>query len=357
MKKLSLFVLFVGLAACGDDAKKSETSNNVSNNVSNNTVNNTSSNNITGAEVASELWAMLCDSTFECPSPDLLAFVGRYPSAAACKNDAPPAFVNFPNFDKVQERGNAVYDAAKSATCLSAWRASICDASFANPPAICDEVFVGSLPEGGACIDNSECADGRSCRNDGDACEGVCENNCDEFNCLNSEFCSPTGCVELGALDADCNDFDECQSGLFCIDSKCSAGNTTAAGGDCQLNGECTGDQICAGGTCQTFDPPSAGQPCTLGEESTFCAAGSVCTNLMTGTNGFDGTCGPPKKSGEACRVFYECEIGLTCDAVDFLTPGVCTTLRANGETCGNLFDCQSGKCENDVCVAPAVCQ
>ncbi len=361
MKNLSLFVLIAGLVACGDDAKKSAATNNVSNNVSNNvTSNNTANNtpnNLTGAEVATELWAMLCDSTFECPSPDLLAFVGRYPSAAACKAAEPPAFVNFPNFDEVQARGNATFNSAKAQTCLAKWRSTICELSFATPPPECDDVFVGSLPEGGACIDGSECADGRDCQRDSGVCEGTCENNCGEFNCLNSEFCSQTGCVELGAIGADCQDFDECTTGLFCIASVCSTGNSTAAGGECQLNGECSGDQTCLNSECTAFNPPTAGQPCTLGETSTFCAPGSVCTDLVLGDNQLDGTCGPPKKAGGECRVFYECEVGLTCDAPDFLTPGVCTALRANGAACTSQFDCESGACENDLCEPPATCQ
>lgn len=360
LKRLSLFVLLMGLAACGDDASKSKTSNNVANNTTNNTTTNNTTNNapnnLASDDIAQALWGMLCDSTFECPSPDLLIIIGRYPSVEACKSAEIPSFLDFPDFDRELARGNTVYDSAKAAVCLEAWRGSICEGSFANPPPECDEVFVGTQLEGEECISETECAEGRTCEIATDACEGICANNCGDFNCLDTEFCSATGCVEKGALAASCESFEECQRGLYCINSICSTGGTTAERGECAFNGECSGDLICISSKCQPFDPPAAGEACTLGEFSTYCEAGSVCTDLVLGTDELDGTCGPTKAAGEECRVFYECATGLTCDAPDFVTPGVCTPLRAIGAACNNQFDCASGVCESDVCALPMVC-
>lgn len=359
MKNFSLLVLIAGIAACGDDAKKSAASNNATNNASNNATNNASNNapnNLTGADIAEELWALVCDATFDCPSPELLALAGRYPSAAVCKATAPPAFVNFPNFDKIRTRGNTTFDATKAQTCLSAWSASFCESGF-TAPVECEEIFVGSLPEGATCVDNPECADGRECDREPNACEGMCSNNCGEFNCLKTEYCSDSGCVQLGGGGADCENLDECMAGLYCISSVCSVGDSTVAGADCQFAGECAGSQVCSNRKCAAFSPPAAGQPCVLGQNSTFCTPGSVCTDLVISNDQLKGTCGPPKKAGGECRIFYECEVGLTCDAANSLNAGVCAALRPNGDACTNQFDCQSGACESDLCSVPTTCQ
>ena len=325
------------------------------NTTSNNTTSNNTSNNVSSINVTEELWGLLCDSTFECPTPDLLAFIGRFPSAAACKAAGPPEFVGLPAFDQAIANGNATFDEAKAATCLAKWSDSICELSFAVPPAECDDVFVGQLGESATCIE-CECAPGLECQTEGNACQGTCEKDCGEFSCGADEYCTDTGCVTRGAIGDLCQDFDECARGSFCINGECANGNSTPEGGDCQLAGECVGDLVCVDGVCSNFSTAKRGQPCQIGEVSIFCEPGTVCSGLTLGEAALEGTCGDPVGDGAPCRFFYECAIGLKCSATDPLTPGTCVALGGLGSACTTPFDCSEGVCENDVCTSNA-CQ
>lgn len=362
-----IFVLTLGLLACGDDdTKKSETDpnntvNNTNNVASNNTnpnnnPNNNTSNNVS-SNVADALWAMLCDATFECPSPDLVALIGRYPSAQACRAAAPPPLFDFPNFDDAIARGTVIYDETKAETCLTAWQAEICEMSFVDPPAECDDVAVGTVAEGGTCLDGIECVRGLECVREGNACEGTCQKNCGAFSCTDDEICTESGCVARGAIGDSCNDFDECRRGLYCVNNTCAAGDTTPEGSACQLNGECAGDLKCIQGVCTDYQLAGPNQACAISDTPELCEPGSVCTDLALNGNELAGTCGAPKALGETCRVFYECEVGLTCDAPDVLTDGTCVALREVGQACMTAFDCETFVCEDNVCAAPATCE
>ncbi|MBU1239430.1 hypothetical protein KJ865_06950, partial [Myxococcota bacterium] len=109
--------------------------------------------------------------------------------------------------------GTVLYDAEAAYACLEQQGAQSCQEFGNADPVICQDVFTGTVDDGGACEINEECL----------------SNYCDT-----SEAC-PGVCAPAVADGASCDMSDECMKGAKCINGTCQtyvAG--VAQGEDCE---------------------------------------------------------------------------------------------------------------------------
>jgi len=212
--------------------------------------------------------------------------------------------------------GRLAYDPEAAAECLAAGRAAACPApAFADPS--CDRVFVGLVPQGGACAGAFDCA------GDGECLEPVCDAGCcsgtcgpappadpplapvgatcrTHFDCVETAYCEVDGrCHELPR-----NAGDHCLFGCWYGDLYCDAGSETcrlhaATGEPCGADRRCNPNHDFCDGTCRPR--PGAGEPCD--GDTRFCVPGTRC---------LEGRCAPRGTVGDACAVDDDCDVG--CD-------------------------------------------
>jgi len=102
----------------------------------------------------------------------------------------------------------------------------------------------------------------------------------------------------------------------------------------------CAPGLVCAGGFCSA--PPEAGEACLTPRLSAECADGHVCDG---------GICVPEPNFGDTCLGNLRCGENKLC------TGGVCGSRHVIGQKCWKDSQCESSKCEYEVCVeTPAVC-
>jgi hypothetical protein len=167
------------------------------------------------------------------------------------------------------------------------------------------------LPAGESCLLNSDCQNGQRC------VFRVCSKAC------NADVDCPTGqrCLQQGSEAA-------------CVDS------STAR---CKKDADCGDKNVCADGECRN----------ACGEGGVSCLEDQTCTNgVCIGKNEPDA--GPTKDSGSDVHV----PPGPSCtdqrqngDETDVDCGGACTTKCAESRKCKTNTDCQSGLCDNAVCV------
>lgn len=156
------------------------------------------------------------------------------------------------------------YDAAAAGRCLDAFQAAYAgcgtgEADLEVVSAACDTVFVGNVPQGGACEDDEECAPvaGRTT----DCVSHSSGSRRCSVRARSGEACGPTA-----------SGWVACERGL-----SCSSGSGT---------GTCVAPE----------DPPALGASCDVS-----CAAGAYCSG---------GTCVATKPAGASCASSLECATG-----------------------------------------------
>ena len=275
--------------------------------------------------------------------------------------------------------GRLTYDAAAGAACLDAIASGGCDAlahsiEFALPPA-CVGVVTGTVPSGGGCYADAECAAG-VCTFTGSECPGKCAGagvkggSCAvSTDCAASLGCDGSTCAVLAKAGGSCADYAACASGFFCNLPPLGAGAGVCekqrnAGDACGEDfehakgaflGECGPGRVCAGviidaaqfmltpGKCAA--PAMVGSACTLEMHgkivSTGCAIGLTCDT---------GTCALAPESGPCSGDIYAaCRFGLAaCDQ----TSKTCGPLVDVGAACGSQKDCKSDVCASGKCAA-----
>ena len=210
----------------------------------------------------------------------------------------------------------------------------------------------GTLADGAACLDDSQCkggfcgsaaGDGGSSSSDCGACaEEPGTTDCQEnSNCPAGQSCNASGqCVAAGATGATCDDSDPsfavqpCLPYLYCQFAAASADGGTPATGTCAALG-------------------TTGQPCNSNDDVNDCADGLFCNT--------QGTCA----SIQFVAIGATCDdVGLVCTgancafASDTSATGVCTAYAADGAACQSDYDCQfDALCVNGKCsTAAPVC-
>ena len=243
-----------------------------------------------------------CDSIAPCCSAASLAY-----DSATCKQTATAFFQAY-----VADNNGKTYDAAAAGRCLDAVEEALraCQ-KFEDQTtgAACANLFVGSIPVGGACKDDTDCANGGSCGSDPNNSGGG-------LVCL-----AQAGTTTHAKAGEGCN------------------GNCTSSDGVTECSGSAVGSSGVAG-ICYASDGLycSQTQVCTplaqIGEacESGGCVTGAFCDA---------GTCAAQRDSGSCSDAQDACSANSFCD----ITSGQCTPKKAAGAVCNQSSDCLSDEC------------
>jgi Dickkopf N-terminal cysteine-rich region len=272
----------------------------------------------------------LCDYSVRC---------GSYPDVASCMSavtDTTPQLV------ADVKSGKTLYDAAKAGTCLDSLGSFGCNQSSMNmTSSACDEAFKGTLPGGGACINDQECVsancDRAGCDGTVACCTGLCAaarvtvaegGTCGlDATCVTGTFCDfavggTSTCKRRGGAGAACVSSLECVSGLTCVAAASPAGTTARVCGAFALTGE---DCRMTDGACDAradFCDPTTNKCVPRGVPGADCVANAT-----------------------SCLPYAR------CDAMTLK----CVARGALGAPCAQGQDCTSGQCTNGACVAMPV--
>lgn len=151
-------------------------------------------------------------------------------------------------------------DPEAAAACIEAFRASTADCiePYFDPagPNPCDETFVGTVGDGGACSSSIECIDGFSCGYYSQVCTanpGVAE-DCvaEELDCQDGLFCDWDGtgqCAPVPGAGESCAASYTCEPGYYCNYYTEVCDPVAGPGENCDTDDECT-TYFCDAGTC-----------------------------------------------------------------------------------------------------------
>lgn len=269
----------------------------------------------TGGPIAIEVF----HDELEKASCELAVKCGIMPDQAICLDVNSPGRTNLQLLADVVF-GMVTYDAAAARACIDALRARGCEALDASAKALdqaCDNVFRGTVPEGGGCVVDDECT--------GDA-------RCDLEMCMGGGACCVGKCApkpSLVALGGDCA-METCVETAYCDKEDDGMGNVTAEckarvknGQPCEDEDGCEDGLRCdtAGGkTC--FILSKEGQPCNANLEN------PPCLRVDNWCHATDEKCARLPGAGEPCTDKNECLSYAYCDA------GTCKSKPLEGEAC-----------------------
>lgn len=214
----------------------------------------------------------------------------------------------------------------------------------------CDQIFAGTVEQGGGCFIDEECLDGDgvgSCSASDNQC-GICEVNPDIPDANQGESCAQADC----AAGLECNEEDICQPEA---EASGSAGSTCESDGPTDVFGGCdmSANLLCIDGTCtEASFTSSAGAEC--GANGVMCEGDLVCP---ISTSASTVQCTAPKAVGESCIDGSEQSLMITaCVSTAFCNyeSRQCVAKKDNGEMCDEDGHCQSGNCDemSEVCSA-----
>lgn len=284
-------------------------------------------------ELRAELSKASCEQYARC---------GQMPNAAICdavQGDTPDTLQLLT--DAVM--GRVTYDEAGARMCVEAIRARNCDdlqATRKKEADACARMFVGTVPEGGACLYNAECAGGGSCNTSmcmggGACCLGVCEKK-PAAVALGGD-CTTNPCVETAYCDMSAMPFT------------CKARKDN--GEACDAQGQCKEGQRCdvAGSLPTCYLLSDRGKACNPALEAGGCIR-------------YDDYCHPDQRKcvalpgdGQACTTKDECMRYAYCDDTK-----TCRKRPVKGEACSDTIKCLGTlSCNNMICeedVSTQVC-
>ena len=254
---------------------------------------------------------VLCDTIAPCCTAASIPY-----DSATCKRNASAFFKAYADSSSVP---GTTYDASAAAGCLDAFKAALQSCNkFTDDTtgAACSHLFVGSVPLGGACQNQTDCASG---------------------NCLPDANGQATVCVAG-------SDGPHAQAGAAC-NGECvtSNGSTDCSGsastGDPGASGICYASDglFCSSqtGVCTTF--AQLGQAC----EPQGCVAGAFCAG---------GMCVVQRDSGSCSDAQDACSAKSYCD----FTTNQCLPRKADGAACDESSDCLSDECTDSSSVPGA---
>jgi hypothetical protein len=274
--------------------------------------------------------------------------------------------------------GKVHYDGQKARSCLDALTAMGCDLFVQRNPTICDEAIAGDVPLGGACSIDGECAGLAYCDVRAGVCPGVCAErrgegqDCDEDNNCQSGLNCHLGLCKAPAMAGQACDGPSgtgCRPGLFCVGASATAAGTCGdpstvlsakVGQACDLTMQrlcetglsCEVDSVTAGVAAFSCHAKSAsGQPCALGLPEP-CPDGEYCNAAIASPT--SGTCTALPNAGQPCASGpthpLHCAGSLTCVGT------TCQAQKANGAGCSVAEECSGGRCTAGVCAGVEFC-
>jgi len=259
----------------------------------------TSAGPVPREQFASQFAHAICDNIGGCCQQS-----GVPHDPAACVQVLEPLYAQLFGSYKSQ------YDAAKGGECV-AYAANLAKSCTPNPPpGPCDDVSVGTVPNGGQCQYSADCI--RPPNGDVSCNDGVCEQ---EPRGKLGDGCSGT-CTEYGNSTS-------CSGG--------SGGTSGSGPAVCYTN---DGLQCGSSGTCEAL--AALGAACQYGG----CVAEAYCDWSAQ-------KCVPRVTIGGSCTDTEDCVDGAFCDSTS-----KCAALLANGAACSSDSDCLSDACVADKCGA-----
>lgn len=287
-------------------------------------------------DLLTELYDVQCGYAAKC---------GSFESEAACHAsiDATGGGA-FQSILAAIDDGTIEYDADKAGDCLDLYREQGCEfAGFHNQDlSACDAVFTGTVPTGGACMIDEQCAGG-----------GDCERT--DASCDPNVACCPGTCVDGDVTQESqeggpCNDdAHDCAVAFYCaVTSDDAPGTCTkpiaGEGSPCNELDACADPMYCDifadVPTC--VRPPGSGEACDP-EGLLGCADNrDYCDATMT--------CARRGEEGATCASDDECMQYAAC------ITGLCVAERGPGGACGGTTDpgcAGSLECTNGTCALP----
>lgn len=231
--------------------------------------------------------------------------------------------------------GLTLFDGAKAQQCLAAIETTqTCTSNFSGVAAdpSCNEVFTGTVAQGGTCYGFNECGRGLYCDSSRNLCPGTCRPRIAEGNVATTWLACETGLSESFRSDG----------GIVCV-APVAPGQSCTPPPGAFLGLPCAGTNACqtvgdGGSTCLPLK--TAGQPCSAFPFSE-CALDTACA-----PGGDGGTqCIALERTGQACGVNLFCQTGLACVA------GRCGALVPANGSCTTDLDCVAGHvCNTGAC-------
>lgn len=246
---------------------------------------------------------------------------------------------NLKTLQAAAEAGLLTYDGDAAEACLDRIAGTGCGYSgwTVDSQGTCRGVFVGTVADGGACVDDEQCA----------------SEECDTAGC--SMACCTGTCVPAPApiaIGGDCSAPDaECVTGAYCAfnsfgESVCAP--TVPEGGACDDSSACDPGLAC-------HDDPVVGSTCgARPAEGEVCdPAGFVpCDRLDNYCDPTAMTCQRRKDAGEACVLLGGGD--SSCALYALCVGGACVTKAVEGEPCAGDRNCLGLlQCNGGVCTAP----
>ena len=340
-------------------------------------------------EVPDALVTAYCDILFRCPSTDgeSSGVLLLLQNEAGCLDSLGKLLDlnrSFDDLERLVEEGTVTYDRAAASRCLGALSTScsLPDSMFAVED--CNEVFQGTIEEGGPCSRGEECMGDSYCDHgpSGNACPGTCQPKVAAGEACNDSGTCAVGdadgvecdfaaaspvCirVEIGAaagVDGACGEVESaepnvrteipCMAGLWCdresstckapiaLDQPCSGNSSICVEGSLCLPGAGAGSTCRAievvrteGGQCSREDPAPPLRFCDP-FSGLVCGAGGTCELIG------DGSVGAPCDSGDFGNA--SCNEGLICDGMT----DRCATPKAANSPCSSDTECASSSCD-----------
>jgi len=250
-------------------------------------------------------------------------------------------------FETILERGLVGVDDERLARC----REDLAACRDESPN--CDRIFLGTQPEGAACIDYLECESARCSGSQYSATCGVCEPADSELAAVGEPCAWSNGCAQVPGATVVCS---ESATG----DGVCTLRYFVGRGESCAADeAACDRGLVCSrAGTC--VSPLPVGAPCVAGD---YCVRSAYCSANEFETTSAEGTCFAVvlQQEGESCGAGPETAGRYEyCDSRDdLLCDGgtarcVRVSRRALGESCAMPSDCGDELvCVDGVCQAP----
>jgi hypothetical protein len=243
------------------------------------------------------------------------------------------------------DAGKATYNAALAAPCLAALGAEDCSSivfpqswyvigpDLVLPPG-CDGLFAGTVPVGGSCVGDVECAPDSICT--AYAADGGC-GACTQRACDRDSQCVGTGYF--------------CSGNPY-VFGTCEQTSTLAAPGQPCDPPFCEPGYYCDTDLNQCLQQGVNGDGCPYGGPPVSCAEGFICTSGPAG-NEYNGTCLPVRGLGESCDNADQC-VGLNEVLCDMATE-TCVSPPESGP-CVNGTACDFQKAYCDTTQSPPTC-
>lgn len=221
---------------------------------------------------------------------------------------------------KIVAYPGVAFDEAAAGACIELYRAAAqacTDRTILRGDNACDDIFRGTVPEGGRCSEDVECA----------AVQGASYVECDTGVCTRSTAEDTGGPSDVHAkLGEPCSMSCELyQNGWGCSGGAAMPTTTNACWAE-------DGVMCTSAGVCVAVPAVGAACPDYVCSKDAYC---NLTTRVCTA-----GTATGPCPNNEECLSTSYCDVDTQ----------MCIPIKANGASCNYSNECQSGNCDGDIC-------